>query len=297
MPDVPIHYSSQDEDNSRWIGFPFRDGDIVISARSKAGTTWLQMICALLVFQSPELPDSLTNISPWLDWLGAPRSDVYARLARQDHRRFIKSHTPLDGLPVVNQVTYMVTGRHPLDMAVSLYHQGGNLNRERMRELTGQPDSQPVGAQRPPLHDWLVSWIEQEVDPSDSLDSLPGVLWHLTDAWNRRPVQDVVLVHYNDLVRNLGGEMRRIADQLGFSVREAAWPGLVEAATFARMRSNAASTAPNPSGILKDPEAFFRRGYSGAGAETLSGDELDRYYRRASTMAPPVVLDWVHQSA
>jgi hypothetical protein len=34
------------------------------------------MICALLVFQTPELPDSLTNISPWLDWLGTPRSDV-----------------------------------------------------------------------------------------------------------------------------------------------------------------------------------------------------------------------------
>jgi len=62
---------------------------------------------------------------------------VYAQLADQDHRRFIKTHTPLDGLPVDPRVTYIVPGRHPLDMAVSLYHQGGNLNRERMRELTG----------------------------------------------------------------------------------------------------------------------------------------------------------------
>ena len=294
MPDTPIHYFSPDEDSARWIGFPFRDGDIVISARSKTGTTWLQRICALLVFRTPELPHSLTNISPWLDWLGTPQSNVYAQLARQDHRRFIKSHTPLDGLPVVDQVTYLVTGRHPLDMAVSLYHQGGNLNRERMRELTGQPNSRPAGDKRPPLHEWLVGWIEQDVEPRDSLDSLPGLLWHLTDAWNRRPVQNVVLVHYNDLVRNLEGEMRRIADRLGISVREETWPGLVEAATFARMRASAASTAPDPSGILKDPKAFFRRGYSGAGEEILSKDELDRYYRRASTMAPPDILRWVH---
>jgi aryl sulfotransferase len=291
---VPIHYSSPDEDSSRWIKFPFRDGDVVISARSKTGTTWLQMICALLVFQTPELPDSLINLSPWLDWLGTPQSDVCARLARQDQRRFIKTHTPLDGLPVVDQVTYLVTGRHPLDTAVSLYHQSGNLNRERMRELTGQPDSRPTGDRRPPLHEWLVDWIEQDVEPKDSLDSLPGILWHLTDAWHRCPVQDVVLVHYDDLVHNLGGEMRRIADRLGISVREEIWPGLVEAATFVRMRARAASTAPDPSGILKDPEVFFRRGYSGAGAETLSKDELDRYYRRASTMAPPEILRWVH---
>ena len=54
--------------------------------------------------------------------------------------------------------------------------------------------------------------------------------------------------------------------------------------------------APDPSGILKNPMAFFRRGYSGAGAETLSKDELDRYHRRASTMAPPDILRWVHRS-
>ena len=102
-------------------------------------------------------------------------------------------------------MTYLVPGRHPLDMAVSLYHQGGNLNRERIRELTGQPDSGPIVDHRPPLHEWLLSWIEQDVEPKDSLDSLPGVLWHLTDAWNRRPVQHVVLVHYDDLVRNLEG--------------------------------------------------------------------------------------------
>jgi aryl sulfotransferase len=63
------------------------------------------------------------------------------------------------------------------------------------------------------------------------------------------------------------------------------------------MRASAASTAPDPSGILKDPKAFFRRGYSGAGAETLSRDELVRYYRRASTMAPPDILKWLHHSA
>ena len=115
-----MRYQSADEDSGRWTGFPFRDGDIVISTRSKSGTTWVQMICALLVFQSTKLPASLGELSPWLDFLGTPKDEVFERLATQDHRRFIKTHTPLDGIPVDDRATYVVVARHPLDMAVSL---------------------------------------------------------------------------------------------------------------------------------------------------------------------------------
>jgi hypothetical protein len=52
--DDVVRYTSADEDSGRWRGFPFRDGDIVISSRSKTGTTWVQMICAVLIFQTPE---------------------------------------------------------------------------------------------------------------------------------------------------------------------------------------------------------------------------------------------------
>src|SRR5271157_2371002 len=62
----PTRYRSVDEDSLRWLGFPFRRGDIVISTRSKSGTTWVQMICALLIFQRADLPDSLVQLSPWL---------------------------------------------------------------------------------------------------------------------------------------------------------------------------------------------------------------------------------------
>ena len=161
--------------------------------------------------------------------------------------------------------------------------------------MTGQPGLGPIADHRPPLHQWLLAWIDQDVEPKNSLDSLPGVLWHLTDAWNRRPVQNVVLVHYDDLLSGLDSEMRRIAGRLGILVPEETWPTLVEAATFAQMRARTVSTAPDRSGILKDPAAFFRRGTSGAGAETLSKVELDQYHQRASTMAPPDILKWLHR--
>jgi aryl sulfotransferase len=290
---TPFRYQSPDEDSARWLGFPFRDGDIVISTRSKTGTTWVQMICALLIFQTPELPAPLAQLSPWLDHLIVPREQVYAELAAQKHRRFIKTHTPLDGIPLDRRATYIVTARDPLDMAVSLYHQGANIDRERLRQLTGQPELTKPSRPPKPLHDWLVGWIAADDDPRQYPDSLPGVMWHLSDAWARRDELDVLLVHYDDLSDDLPGQMRWLAGQLGIAVAEETWPALARAASFEAMRARADQLVPT-SGLFKDNAAFFRRGTSGAGREILSAQELAGYHARVAQLAPPDLIAWLH---
>jgi hypothetical protein len=296
-----MRYRSPDEDSARWAGYEFRQGDIVISSRSKSGTTWLQMICALLIFQTPELPAPLATLSPWLDWLIVPRDEVHARLKAQRHRRFVKTHTPLDGIPIDPRVSYLVAARHPLDMAVSLFHQSVNLDRARIAELTGAPpaagEHSPTGEHRPPasVRDALLAWIDRTVAPADALDSLPGVMWHMRDAWQRRHADNVVLAHYADLVADLDGEMRRLADRLGIEVPERRWPGLVRAAEFASMRERADRLAPDPAGILRDRNAFFRHGGSGAGREVLTDEDYARYLDRAAALAPPDLLAWLHR--
>ena len=294
-----MRYTSGDEDSARWQGFAFRPGDIVISTRSKHGTTWMQMICALLIFGTPDLPEPLARLSPWLDWLTAPREEVFARLDAQRHRRFIKTHTPLDGIPLDPMATYLVVGRHPLDGAVSLYHQGANIDRDRLRQLTGRDGPEPGRPPRPPLREWLLSWIDSDVQPQDSLDSLPGVMWHLSDAWSRRNPAGgdrpkVLLFHYDELSADLGGQMRRLAELLDITIPPVMWPSLVRAATFGEMRAAAAAQLPHPAGVLKDPLAFFRRGRPGAGREALSEGERARYHARARTLAEPDMLGWLH---
>ena len=291
---APVRYRSGDEDSGRWQDFAFREGDIVVSTRSKSGTTWMQMICLLLVFQRGELPQPLGVLSPWLDWLGVARGDVVARLTAQDHRRVIKTHTPLDGIPLDRRATYIVVARHPLDVAVSLYHQGDNIDRGRLRQLTGQPEPDEADSPRPPLHEWLLSWIDWAGSPGEQLDSLPGVLWHATDAWARRRQPNIVLAHYDDLSADLEGEMRRLAALLGIAVADPKWPGIVRAAGFEEMRARAPRLAPDPADILKDPVAFFRRGSSGAGRQELSPDELAHYQTRVEHLAPPDVVRWLH---
>ncbi len=145
------------------------------------------------------------------------------------------------------------------------------------------------------MHDWLVSWIDRERDPREALDSLPGVMWHLADAWRRRDEPNVVLVHYDDLIGDLEGEMRRLAALLDITVPEPLWPELVRAARFDSMQARAHRLAPDPSGVLKDRRAFFRHGASGAGRALLGGEEYARYRRRTAGLAPPDLLAWLHR--
>lgn len=286
----PRSYRSPEEDNARWAALRPRDGDIVVSTRSKHGTTWVQTILLLLV-HGLDLPAPLASLSPWLDHAIEPVDTVVARLDAQAHRRIIKTHTPLDGLPLHEGTTYVVAARHPLDAAVSLYHQGDNFDRERIRELVGDIAHRP--SSRPDLRTWLHNWVNDNPHPTKSLDSLPGVLHHLTDAWGRRGDR-VILVHYADLLADLDGQMRSLAALLGIEVR-AGWADLVAAATFEEMRSKADFLAPDPVGVFKDRRAFFREGRSGAGAEALTPSDLTAYHQHAAALAPPDVLDWLHR--
>lgn len=266
---TPRRYLSEEEDSDRWRRFPFREGDVVISTRSKSGTTWMQQICLSLMHGTADLPAPVGELSPWVDWLVEPEEVLFARLDAQPGRRVLKTHTPLDGVVLDHRARYVVVVRDPLDMAVSLYHQGDNLDRARIAELTGRPA--PPTSPRPPLPEWLQRWTMREADPMESMDSLAGVVHHAADAWARRDDERVFVVRYEDLVVDLEGKMRWLADRIDAHLNAVVWPSLIEGASFASMRAAAAARVPDQRGVLKDPAAFFRRGSLGGGREVLGG--------------------------
>jgi aryl sulfotransferase len=278
---------------ARWADFPFRPGDIVICTMPKCGTTWMQMICALLIFQSPELPAPLPDMSPWMDY-GFTRDEMFARLAAQEHRRFIKTHVPLNDIPADPRVTYIVLGRHPLDAAVSQHHQ----NRVLLSGNASRPSGDPGPAPETPRQ-WLLGRVARMgTSPGGRLSYFDRMLKYLAAAWSRRNEPNVVLMHYEDLSADLSGEMRRLAARLDITVPEAKWPSLVEAATFKQMRATADRIQPlrdaTYDGASPDQAAFFRRGTSGDGRALLTDEELARYHARAAQFAPPDLLAWLH---
>ena len=239
-------YRSILQDSARWDGFAFRPGDIVISTPPKCGTTWMQMLCALLIFQTPVLDSPLAELSPWLDMLTMRRDDVVALLDAQRHRRFIKTHTPLDGLPADERVTYVCVGRDPRDVAVSSYHHLANMDGDTFMQAraqaVGMDDVDELRALDPPsgaetLEASFWHWIDNPTEPVHTTSSLRSALHHYEEALRAADRANVVVFHYGDLKADLEGEMRRLADRLGIAVAEQVWPELVEAASFERMRA------------------------------------------------------------
>ena len=146
-------YEGSMYDSSRWDGFGLRPGDIIISTPPKCGTTWTQMICALLILQEPELPLPPDTLSPWIDMVTRARTDVFADLEAQAHRRFIKTHTPLDGIPSDPAVTYICVGRDPRDVGLSMDRHIGNTDIGAFlsqRERAAAADGIEPGPLRPP---------------------------------------------------------------------------------------------------------------------------------------------------
>ena len=140
LPQVKHHYQNVVMDSARWEQFRPRADDIVISTSYKAGTTWLQGICAALVFQTPEPPVPQDDLSPWLDALFAPLDEVQTLLDGLTNRRYIKTHLPLDALVYFENVKYIVVGRDGRDVFASMWNHWNNMNPEAIDEMNNDPE-------------------------------------------------------------------------------------------------------------------------------------------------------------
>jgi len=297
-----VRYQSFLTDSARWEGFELRPGDIIISVPAKSGTTWTQTICALLIFQTPEFPASIDQLSPWMEMRLRRKAEVWEMYGRQTNRRFFKSHSPLDGLPTGEGITYVCVGRDPRDVALSWNNHMNNLDLEKLFSTLagalepddnfGPPPPRPVFADE---REAVAHWIDDDSPVEGVSMSLTGVVHHLKGFWEARHRNDVVLLHYDDLQVDLEGEMRRLAGRLGIEVPEERWPTLVKAATFHEMRSRAERVAPDTANrIWKSTEDFFKRGTSGQWSEVFDAELLARYEAKLRKVAPADLVDWLH---
>ncbi len=302
-----VRYQSLISDSARWDGFEFRDGDIVISTPAKCGTTWTQMICALLVFQTPELPLPLDELSPWLDMQTRTPQETEAIFEQQRHRRFIKTHTPFDGLPLDDRVRYICVGRDPRDVALSMLNHRANFDfaalltaREHAVGLGDVTDQLAAGP--PPEADTELGrfwdWIDYDITTRPPGSSLQMLVHHIATFWPSRNANTVHMIHYDDLKRDLEGEMRRLAAYLDIEVAQDIWPELVHAATFEQMKANADTTAPDVSHkVWQNNADFFRNGTSGQWKALLSDVDRQRYEHTARSLMSTDIFDWLHRDA
>ncbi len=285
-------------DSRRWEGYRPREDDIVIATAWKCGTTWTQQIVGLLVFGSPE-PRPVHDLSPWIDcrFLGST-DDVYALIEGQEHRRFLKSHLPFDGLPHYDQVKYIHVARDGRDLCMSAWNHHGALT-PVSREMISACAADSLGPfptcpddPRQYWHDWLTRGVAK-----GESDGFPDLSFFDLEAtfWKARHRENLLLVHYNDLKADLDVEMRRIAAFLSIEHPESLWPSLVEAATFDAMKRNGAALMPRAAMAFEGgSDRFLFKGTNGRWRDVMTADDLALYDRVASRMTPGLGR-WVEQ--
>ncbi|HTE42974.1 MAG TPA: sulfotransferase domain-containing protein, partial [Steroidobacteraceae bacterium] len=114
-------------DSTIWNDFKFRDDDIIVGTYAKSGTTWMQQIIAQMLFNgNSEL--AVAEMSPWMDLRVPPREIKLAAVEAQTHRRFLKTHLPVDALVYSPKAKYIYIGRDARDVVWSLYNHHVHAN-------------------------------------------------------------------------------------------------------------------------------------------------------------------------
>ena len=281
-------------DSRQWEGYRPRPGDIVIGTAAKVGTTWTQQIVNLLIFQSPE-PRPLGELSPWLDArFFAPIEVMLPALEAQTHRRFIKTHLPMDALPIHDEVRYIHTARDGRDACMSYLNHLNSHTPDAWSRFDDIGLSDPtIGhtVPRPPrtAREFFHYWI-------DALgEHTAGGFFELERTyWSQRRAANVLLVHYADLKADLDGEMRRIAAFLDIPVNEAIWPSLVEAATFEAMkRDGDVVLAGMERGFEGGHRSFLHKATNGRWQGEVEEADLARYRAKIEAALSPSLIAWL----
>ena len=294
-------YRNHHLDSRRWRHYKARAGDIVVSSAYKAGTTWTQHIVLTLLDPGGAQIENLAALSPWPDRRFGQTEEALKELlaARSpDHPLCLKTHLPLDALPYYPELRYIVLGRDPRDVFMSLFNHYRNYNEVLFSRLN---DEARFGDPMPPCPEdprelWQ-SWItrgwfswEQEGWPFWTN------LGHTRSYWAYRHLPNLLFVHYGDLSAHPLREVERIARFIGVGDDTALIEQAVERSRFDVMKRNADRLQGRMNETWRGgASAFFHAGGGGRWRGVLTDDDLDLYEQTKARVLEPECVRWLEQ--
>lgn len=260
-------------DSTIWNEFKYRDGDIVINAYSKSGTTWVQQIVAQLLWNGAEQV-ILSEVSPWIDCRFPAKAERLAVLEAQDHRRFMKSHLPVDTIVFSPQAKYIYIGRDGRDVLWSLYNHHRNMKPDALAGIDSVPErtGPPLGRAPSSVLQYFRDWVAKD-----------GYPWwpyweHILSWWQIRDLPNVMLLHFSNLKQDMPGEIRGIATFLEVGIDERKWNEILEHCSFDYMKTHAAQSVPFAGDIFEGgAQTFMHKGVNGRWKDLLTSEDIEKY--------------------
>ena len=280
---------NQHIDSTVWNDFKFRDDDIIISTYAKSGTTWMQQIVSQMLFNGDTELDTQA-MSPWIDMRIPPKDVKLAAVEAQTHRRFVKTHLPVDALVYSPTAKYIYIGRDGRDVLWSLYNHHSMGNEAMYDALNNSPGRVGPPLERPPadIREYWRVWLDRDGFPYWSL-------WdNVRTWWEIRNLPNVLMVHFDVLKKHMPEEMRRIAKFLEIPIDESKWDDIVEHCTFDWMKENGEKIVPMGGNMwVGGAKTFINKGTNGRWRETLTAAESAEYEAKALAELGPECARWL----
>ena len=284
LPQQSASYLGPITDTSRWQNFKHRADDIFVCTPPKCGTTWTQAICAMLVSGKADHGTQPGLVSPWIDANFDPIDENLKQVDAQTHRRYIKTHTPLDGIPYYPECSYLVVLRDPRDVFCSMLNHRDNMSDEELAFAIF-----PTGDSA--FKDWLNVKNEPGTWDAQSLDL---IVQFFSTYWPYRDLDNVHMFHYSDMKRDLKGSIAAMADALNVQLGDEVLEEMAAAAGFDNMKKNAEQFAPaSGTGMWKKESGFFATGKSAQWKELLTDTDLSAFDKCLNDLLPPNQIQWL----
>jgi len=276
-------------DSTIWNDFEFRNDDIIISTYAKAGTTWMQQIVAQLLFGGdPNL--EVAEMSPWMDLRLPPKEIKLQSVSEQTHRRFLKTHLPVDALRFSEKAKYIYIGRDARDVIWSMYNHHVNANQFWYDALNKTPGLIGPEIEKPSedIKEYWNEWLQKDGFPF-------WPFWeNVKSWWEIRNLPNVMFIHFSDLKKDMPAEIRKIAAFLEIEINEETWPAILEYCSFKWMKENATKSVPLAGAAWDDgAKVFINKGVNGRWADTLSDADSMEYETRAELELGKECADWL----
>jgi aryl sulfotransferase len=276
-------------DSTIWNDFQFRPGDIIVGTYGKSGTTWTQQIVAQLLFNGAE-DVNVPELSPWLDLRFPPKEVKLPMVESQQHRRFLKTHLPVDALVFSPEAKYIYIGRDGRDVVWSMYNHHANANDLWYEALNNTPGRVGPPIERPPesIRQYFHDFLDRDGHPF-------WPFWeNIRSWWDVRHLPNVLLIHFAELKADMPKQIRRIAEFLDIKIDPAKWPAILEHCTFDYMKEHAELSAPLGGTIWEGgAKTFINKGTNGRWRDVLSPAECRKYEEMALARLGPDCARWL----
>lgn len=283
-------YIGRVTDTSRWDAFEARQDDIFICSPPKCGTTWVQAICLFLLIEKPSLDGKLADISPWFDCRLDNLSACLDRLSAQTHRRFIKTHSPLDGIPYFDNCTYLIVYRDPKDAYFSMRHHLMNIG-------FSQPLALPQLAENP--REGFRAWCQLPFEPEKAEQrSLSSFAQHYQSYDKFKHLKNFHFLHYSDLIQRRTESVSCIASILGIELTDDRFEAICESVSFDKMKGIATFFTPTLGRLkYKKDDLFFNSGKNEQWRSILEGSNVEQYNQRINELLEPEQIQWIENGS